>query len=211
MSLRISWAYALFFLAPAAMDAQAGSLSAEFGALTARLVRGASPDPSLSGLVAFLRGRIAAGPVALEGAYAQGTLSAGAGSTREEDLVDGELLAVWHPWPWASLRVGPRYRAFVSDAGTERWTRFEARAGVRGDLLPGRVRAEVEFWTALNSETNVVAGGAGASGGMVALAVDIARSPFALRLFYSADRARFKDGGDEVLEGVGLGLVLRRD
>jgi hypothetical protein len=207
---RRSLALPLALVTPA-LEAQGLGVTFGVGAQTSQLLRSQAPDVPLNGLVAHLFAGVSMRRFSLEGAYAQGTLTPEVGNSGDEDLVDGEVMVVFRPLPWLRLRTGPRLRAYLSEAGTERWTRVELGAGVRGPIVPGRVMAQAEYWSALSAEVNTTAGAAGASGGRVSLTLEIPSSPFALQLFYAVDRARLNNARDEVLEGVGLGLTVGRD
>lgn len=199
-------------LAPVVTPAGAQGLSVSAGASaqTARFVRSVEPDLERTGLVLQVHGGVAFGRIGLEGGYRQGRLSTDVAGAEAEDLVEGEVLLVLRARPWLAFHAGPRFRALISDAGTERWTRIEVRASAGGDLVPGRLRAEAEFWRTLGAEVNVTGGADAASGAQVGLGLAIPNSPVGLRFFYALDRAILATGRDELLEGVGLGITLGR-
>ena len=147
----------------------------------------------------------------LEGRYAQGSLTPETGTLGDgEDLVDGLILLRVQVREWLSVAGGPRLRAFVTPAGTSRWSRIEARARVEGEVIDGLAYAHFEGWYALAVDANVQGGGSGAQGGEAGLSVRLRNTPVALQLTYTADRATFSNGGSEFLEGVSLALRLAR-
>lgn len=202
----VAW---LAFASPGAAQART-RLTVGVDAQSARLVREQAPDIALNGIVAAMQAGVAIGRVGLEIGYAQGRLSPDADAANAEELVDGEAMLAVRALPWLVLRGGPHLRAWVTPAGTQRWMRVEGRAEVSGEVIPGRVRAHAEVWSALSTDVNLGVGASGARGGRVGLTMAIANSPLLLRLMYTADRAELADGRADVLEGIGLGLVWRR-
>src|SRR5690606_14649553 len=95
-------------------------------AATARLERSGDPR-ALNGLMLGANGRIELGTVALELAYAQGTLSREGTAGGSEDVVDGDAMLVVSLRRWLSFAAGTHLRAIVTPAGTERWVRHELR------------------------------------------------------------------------------------
>ncbi len=65
-----------------------------------------------------------------------GTLKAADQGTAKRDLIEGRLLVAARPLPWLEMSVGPFVRAYVTDAVTERWVFWQARA--RGAGCSGR-------------------------------------------------------------------------
>lgn len=179
------------------------------GAATAQLERSGAAAP-LSGLLVGAGGRVAFRALALEVAYAQGTLSVDGASSPSEDLVDGEVMLAAQVVPWLVLSAGPHLRALVTPAGTERWVRWEARAHVDTDLVPGALRADAELSTALAAEVNTATGSASALGASVGITLRVANSPFGLRLGYGVDRASTAGGAEQVMQSVGLRLSVGR-
>lgn len=169
---------------------------------TSQVLRGPAVGTKLS--VAFRR-------FELEGQYAEAALTPDAPSgTGAEDLVDARVIARVRVAPGVSVGAGPHLRAFVTPAGTARWTRVELHARLEGELIAGIALLRVDTWYAASAEANVQGGGDGAVGGEAGMFVRIPRTPTALFVGYSADRARFVSGGAEFVEGVRIALVLDR-
>lgn len=208
-------AVALFFMAflPAReSDAQSPVvLSGSAEVMTAQLAREGTLSRSWTGAIMGARGGISFSRFTLEGQYAQGSLTPETGTLGDgEDLVDGLILLRVQVREWLSVAGGPRLRAFVTPAGTSRWSRIEARARVEREVIDGLASAHFEGWYALAVDANVLGGGTGAQGGEAGLSVRLRNTPVALQLTYTADRATFSNGGSEFLEGVSLALRLGR-
>jgi len=195
----------------------AGSLAAQFpvslsgGAeiTTARLARTGALERVWTGPVMGARGSATFRRFTLEGLYGQGSLTPEAGTLGDgEDLVDGALQLRFQVRPWISVGGGPHLRAYVTPAGSSRWVRFEGRARAEGEIVNGIAFAHFEGWYAFGASTNVQGGGSGAQGGEAGLTVLLPRTPFALALAYTADRANFANGGSEFLEGVRFSVVF---
>lgn len=176
---------------------------------TARLARSGTLERVWTGPVMGARGAATFRGFTLEALYAQGSLTPEAGTLGDgEDVVDGALLLRYHVRSWISVGGGTHLRAFVTPAGTSRWSRFEGRVRAEGEVVNGIAYAHFEGWYALGASTNVQGGGSGAQGGEAGLTVRLPRTPFALALAYTADRASFANGGAEFLEGVRFSVVF---
>lgn len=178
---------------------------------TAQLAREGALSRSWTGSIMGARAGITFNRFTLEGQYAQGSLTPETGTLGDgEDLVDGLILLRVRVREWLSVAGGPRLRAFVTPAGTSRWSRIEARARVEGEVIDGLAFAHFEGWYALAAEANVQGGGTGAQGGEAGLSIRLRNTPVAVQLTYIADRATFSNGGSEFLEGVSLALRFGR-
>ncbi len=211
MRLRSFAAIALLAL-PAGLHAQDYSpfiLGAD--ATTLRVVRDVATSQLLEGPVFGVQASLAFRRLQLEGRYTEGSLvPAAALSTEDEKYVDALIIARVRISSYLSLGAGPHLRAFVTPAGTARWSRLELHARSEGDLINGLARVRIDVWFAASAESNVQGGGDGAMGGEAGLVVRIPNTPTALHLMYTADRATFANGGSEFVEGIRIGLVLDR-
>jgi len=166
---------------------------------------------ALSGAVLGLRARISGSRVSLEAAYAQGRLSASAGSGPSRSIVDGSLFVSTKPLPWLTLKAGPQLRAYSAPGGTERWVLWESRARAETPIASPALalRAHIELWAALASSVNADPGAAGARGGQAGMALRLPGSPLWMRLSYVVDQERMKNGArTEALETVVLTVGL---
>lgn len=158
----------------------------------------------LSGVAPRFGARIG-GRLGVELTYVEGSLSADSGSAADQDLVDGSALLAFRALPWLTLKAGPHLTGFVTPGGTERWLRWEARGRLENEMIPGRMRAHVELWTALATDVNVAAGGTG-RGAEAGLSLQPGRSPVALRLGYAVDALLIDGGGTTALQSVSFSL-----
>lgn len=165
----------------------------------------------LSGPILGAEGRIAFKRFELRGRYLEGTLTPEAGAFGgPEDLADLRLLLGADVGAGVTVGLGPHLRAFITPAGTASWTRIEANVRVDRELVPRLARAEFELSYAVSAEANVQGGGTSATGASLGLLVAVPTWPVAIRVAYSADRATYASGGTEFLDGLEIGLRLRR-
>src|SRR6059036_1896516 len=87
-----------------------------------------------------------------------GTLKAADQGTAKRDLIEGRLLVAARPLPWLEMSVGPFVRAYVTDAVTERWVFWQARARADAPIVTSGLTSYVELWRAVSSQVNLVAG-----------------------------------------------------
>jgi hypothetical protein len=175
------------------------------------LSRTGTSTRALSGPILGAEGRIAFKRLELRGRYLEGTLTPEAGAFGgPEDLADLRLLLGADVGAGVTIGVGPHLRAFISPAGTASWTRIEANVRVDRELVPRLARAEFELSYAVSAEANVQGGGTSATGANLGVLVAVPTWPVAIRVAYSADRATFASGGTEFLDGLEIGLRLRR-
>lgn len=197
---------------PAAVRAQELSpivLGAD--ATTLRVVRDVASSQLLEGSVLGAKASFSFRRLQIEGRYAEGSIvPSGIIGAEDEKYVDALAIARVRVGPYLSLGAGPHLRAFVTPAGTARWSRIELHARTEGELINGLARVRVDAWFAASASANVQEGGKGAMGGEAGLLVRIPNTPTALHLMYTADRATFANGGSEFVEGVRIGLVLDR-
>lgn len=203
---------AVLFALPFALGAQDFSpivLGADATAL--RVVRDVATSQLLEGSVLGAKASFAFRRVQFEGRYTEGSLvPSGVVGVDDEKYVDAQLVARVNVNAFLSLGAGPHLRAFVTPAGTARWSRLELHARTEGELINGLARVRVDAWFAASANANVQEGGKGAMGGEAGLVVRVPNTPTALHLMYTADRATFANGGSEFVEGVRIGLVLDR-
>jgi hypothetical protein len=197
---------------PAALGAQEFSpivLGAD--ATTLRVVRDVATSQLLEGSVLGAKASFSFRRLQLEGRYAEGSLvpSAILGA-EDEKYVDALVVARVNVSSFLSLGAGPHLRAFVTPAGTARWSRMELHARTEGELINGLARVRIDAWFAASANANVQEGGSGAMGGEAGLVLRIPNTPTALHVMYTADRATFANGGAEFVEGIRVGLVLDR-
>jgi hypothetical protein len=77
-------------------------------------------------------------------------------------------------------------------------------------LVPRLARAELELSYAVSAEANVLGGGESATGANLGVIVALPTWPVALRVAYSADRATYASSATEFLDGLEIGVRLRR-
>jgi hypothetical protein len=180
-------------------------------ATTLRVVRDVATSQLLEGSVLGAKASFSFRRVQLEGRYAEGSLvPTGVIGAQDEKYVDALVIARVRLNSYLSLGAGPHLRAFVTPAGTARWSRMELHARTEGELINGLARVRVDAWFAASANANVQTGGNGAMGGEAGLLLRIPNTPTAVHLMYTADRATFANGGAEFVEGVRVGLVLDR-
>jgi len=166
---------------------------------------------TLTGPVLGAEGRIAVKRVELRGRYLEGSLSPESGAFGgAEDFADLRLLVGAYVGAGFTVSVGPHLRAFVSPGGTASWTRIEANMRLDRTLVPRLARAELELSYAVSAEANVLGGGASATGANLGVIVALPTWPVALRIAYSADRATYASSATEFLDGLEIGVRLRR-
>ena len=181
------------------------------GSATAAMLRFRSAasfgGEALSGPAAGAQARLVLGQVAVEGAYLQGHLTPDTGSTAARDLADATVFLVVRPVRWVALKAGPHLRAYITPGGNERWMLWELRARLTGELVPGRLRTHFEAWVAASADVNVDPGASGAQGGEAGLTLVPTRSPLWVRLAYTFDREKMKNGTrSESLEALVLSV-----
>jgi hypothetical protein len=180
-------------------------------ATTLRVVRDVATSQLLEGSVLGAKASFAFRRLQIEGRYTEGSLvPGGVVGTDDEKYVDALVIMRVNVKPFLSLGAGPHLRAFVTPAGTARWSRMELHARTEGELINGLARVRVDAWFAPSASSNVQGGGSGAMGGEAGLVLRIPNTPTALQVMYTADRATFANGGSEFVEGVRIGLVLDR-
>jgi hypothetical protein len=180
-------------------------------ATTLRVVRDVATSQLLEGSVLGAKASFSFRRLQLEGRYTEGSLvPSGLIGAEDEKYVDALVIARVNVNPYLSLGAGPHLRAFVTPAGTARWSRMELHARTEGELINGLARVRIDAWFAASASANVQTGGSGAMGGEAGLLLRIPNTPTALHLMYTADRATFANGGAEFVEGIRVGLVLDR-
>ena len=166
----------------------------------------------LSGLFAHARVRVRLQPVSVDVSYAQGRVSADAGSAAARTFVDGSVFAVYRPptVSWLTLRAGPHLRAYSAPGGTERWVLWELHAHGEMPIVADELTTYAEGWIAPAASVNLDAGAAGAKGAEVGVMLHLPRSPLWARLSFVADQAKLKGGArtealQTVVASVGFG------
>src|SRR6059036_847463 len=104
------------------------------------------------------RGRLVFNGFSVGLGLSSGTLKAADQGTAKRDLIEGRLLVAARPLPWLEMSVGPFVRAYVTDAVTERWVFWQARARADAPIVTSGLTSYVELWRAVSSQVNLVAG-----------------------------------------------------
>jgi hypothetical protein len=160
------------------------------------------------------------GFVTLDWGYWQGQLDptgSSAGQFASRDVVEGYAMLGARPFGWLSVRGGPHAWTYISNAGTQRWFLWEARARAQGEILPD-VQSYVDLWRVLSADVNVpqnFQSGMGGEGGLILLVRDAPiipeRFPVRIRLSYGIERVRMGGGvRTEVMDRLGLSLGIGR-
>lgn len=159
------------------------------------------------------------GRVTLNLGYWQGKLNGN--STADRDVVEGYAQLGGQPLSWLSLRVGPHAWTYVSDAGTQRWFLWEARAHAQGQVFPG-LQSYGELWKVFSANVNVPQGfqsGTGGEGGLSLLIRDVPvipqRFPVRIKLAYGIERVRMngtvsQGSRAEILDRLSLSLGIEQ-
>src|SRR5205809_493933 len=139
-----------------------------------------------------------------------GTLKAADQGTAKRDLIEGRLLVAARPLPWLEMSVGPFVRAYVTDAVTERWVFWQARARADAPIVTSGLTSYVELWRAVSSQVNLVAGAGRVQGGEAGVTYRPPKRPFSLRLAYRVDDATVRGGGDgsQMLEAISVSVMV---
>jgi hypothetical protein len=181
------------------LGAQQPALSGAVGAAIARLHTAPGTTAGvLSGPAFAAEGRVGLGGGRLELGvdYVGGRLRGNGVPSR--DLVEGRVFAGVKPWPWLAVSLGPHVRAYVTDAATERWVFWQARARAQAPLADPSLGTYVEVWRALSSTIN--------QGGEAGLLFRPGRSAMWARLSYRVDAVTLRGGGGggggETLEAI---------
>jgi hypothetical protein len=175
----------------------------------------------LSGTMFGVHGQLMySGFVTLDWGYWQGQLDptgSSAGQFASRDVVEGYAMLGARPFGWLSVRGGPHAWTYISNAGTQRWFLWEARARAQGEILPD-VQSYVDLWRVLSADVNVpqnFQSGMGGEGGLILLVRDAPiipeRFPVRIRLSYGIERVRMGGGiRTEVMDRLGLSLGIGR-
>jgi hypothetical protein len=159
------------------------------------------------------------GRVTFDLGYWQGKLNGN--GTADRDVVEGYAQLGGRPLEWLSLRVGPHAWTYVSDAGTQRWFLWEARAHAQGEVFPG-LQSYAELWKVFSANVNVPQGfqsGTGGEGGLSLRIRDVPvipqRFPVRIKLAYGIERVRMngtqaQGSRAEVLDRLSLSLGIER-
>ena len=125
-------------------------------------------------------------------------------------LIEGRLLVAARPLPWLEMSVGPFVRAYVTDAVTERWVFWQARARADAPIVTSGLTSYVELWRAVSSQVNLVAGAGRVQGGEAGVTYRPPKRPFSLRLAYRVDDAAVRGGGDgsQMLEAISVSVLV---
>ena len=177
-----------------------------------------STTQKLSGPVFGLQGQlIYSGFVTLDWGYWQGQIdpTTTGGQTASRDVVEGYAMFGGRPFGWLSLRAGPHAWTYISNAGTQRWFLWEARARAQGEVLPD-VQSYIELSRVLSANVNVpqdFQSGMGGEGGLILRVRDAPlipeRFPVRIRLAYGIERVRMGGGNrTEVIDRLTLSLGI---
>lgn len=189
-----------------AIDLSGGASVSSMG-----LARVGTTTRTLTGPVLGAEGRVAFKRFELRGRYLEGSLAPGSGVFGgKEDLADLRVLFGAAVGAGVTVSVGPHLRSYITPGGTANWKRIEANVRLDRTLVPRLARAEVELAYAVSAEANVLGGGTSATGANLGVLIAVPTWPVAVRVAYSADRATYASGATEFLDGLELGLRLRR-
>jgi hypothetical protein len=112
--------------------------------------------------------------------------------------------------PWLEFGAGPRVRAYVTPAGTERWVFWEGHVEAAARVIRGAGWAYLRVGRALGSDLPGLEldRGQGAQGG---LDLRLGRSPLWVRLSYWIHHTAVTGGQRlETVQGLGVGAMLAR-
>ena len=139
-----------------------------------------------------------------------GTLQTADQGTAKRDLIEGHLLVAARPLPWLEMSLGPLVRAYVTDAATERWVVWQARARVDAPIVTSSLTSYLELWRAVSSQVNLAPGAGRVQGGEAGVTYRPPQRPFSLRLAYRVDDAAVRGAGDrsQMLEAISVSLVV---
>lgn len=116
------------------------------------------------------------------------------GDSRDEDIVEGELMFGIAPLSWLVVKVGPHIRSFVTSQGTQRWFFWEARVGTAAKLGSPNLITYLQAWHVFQSDVDAVGSydsGNGLEGG---IRLSLSRLPFYGGLSYRMDQSKLGDG-----------------
>jgi hypothetical protein len=140
-------------------------------------------------------------------AYRQGTLSA-SGTNDQRDLVEGQAMLGLRLVRWFKIEAGPRLRAYVTPAGTERWVFWEGRVQAAARVIRPAGWAYLRVGRVLTADLPglVLDEGVGAEG---ALELQLPGTPVWGRLGYWMHRASIIGGQRvETMQGVSAGVMV---
>src|SRR5437899_12811433 len=121
---------------------------------------------SQSGPVFGGEGRLGLGPVTLGVGYLEGRLQPGtSGTPQGRDLGEARIFVSARPLSWLTLSAGPRVRAFVTDAATERRVVLEGRRRAQHALASTPLQTYIELRLALSAGVNFAEPGDRRQGG----------------------------------------------
>jgi hypothetical protein len=144
--------------------------------------------------------------VTVDLSYLQGRLNAETVGDPSRDYVEGDAFLSVVTFPGVILRVGPHARAYLSDAGTQRWVFWTGH--LRGEftlITSPAITAFAEGWMAWTAEVNVSEQFDGGLGGVVGMSARIPGTGFYGRLSYNIEQARMGGGGRlEMVEGLSV-------
>jgi hypothetical protein len=170
----------------------------------------------LSGAVFGFQGQMRFhGRVGLDLGYWQGQLDPASTNAAVRDVAEGYALIGGRPLNWLTLRVGPHAWTYISNAGTQRWFLWEARARAEGAILPA-VHSYLELSDVLHASVNVpqaFSSGFGGEGGLIMRIRDVPgipdTYPVHIRLGYGIERVRLASGvRTEIVDHLSLSVSL---
>jgi hypothetical protein len=148
--------------------------------------------------------------------YWQGQLDPASTGAATRDVAEGYALLGVRPLGWMTLSVGPHAWTYISNAGTQRWFLWEARARAEGAILPA-VHSYLELSDVLHAGVNVpqsFSSGFGGEGGLILRIRDVPGIPEAhplhIRLGYGIERVRLAGGvRTEIVDHLSLAISLQ--
>jgi hypothetical protein len=152
---------------------------------------------------------LAASVLELRLSYRQGSLAA-AGGGNQRKLVEGAALLGVRIVPWLKVEAGPRVRAYVTSAGTERWVFWDGQIEASARVIRGAGWAYLRVGRTLGGDLPglTLDRGQGAQGG---LDLRLGHSPLWARLGYWIHHTRIGGGQrEETVQGMWAGAMLAR-
>jgi hypothetical protein len=161
-----------------------------------------------SAVVLDWRGWASAGLIDLDLFYRSGSLSA-ATPAADRDLVEGSVMLGVRIARWLELEGGPRIRAYVTPARTERWILWEGRARLTAQVLGPSVRSYLVLGRAFGADLGSTLPFGRERAGEAGLLARIGRTPVWTQLGYWVTQTSVAAGQRvETLQGLALSLGL---
>ena len=206
MTLRVAGALLCLVPAIAAAQGLTGAVGGIGGAVRTRSVIGTTTEIA-SGAIIGVEGHIGISRVSVDLSYLQGTLNGDIGGTDSREYVEGDAYLSVVTFPGVILRVGPHARAYISDAGTQRWLFWTGHLRGEFGLIKPAITAFAEAWVAWNADVNVSEEFDKGHGGIIGMNVRIPGTAFYGRLSYAIEQAHM-GGGTRIEDVEGITMVV---